>query len=241
MACEGDLRGPGRAARSSSLRVADTRSSGAQLCAHLRSGLQLRSDTAAHRRRGIIDVVISLRRSNRPHRLNVALAAYGQVALDDLYQRWRVFTDRAVAITQTATVRLTKQVTVDLVLVEIPERALVRQSVRWKSGISYTFITSGAVRQAVGTIWFGSTNCSGLPSVCLWDIVHLHHQRRRQAGSRHERVHQLLRLPRTAGQHLQEQTDPALPLRAAAIRQDRRQLLLQAALEHLKRRYFRVE
>ena len=93
MACEGDLRGPGRAARSSSLRVADTRSSGAQLCAHLRSGLQLRSDTAAHRRRGIIDVVISLRRSNRPHRLNVALAAYGQVALDDLYQCWRVFTD----------------------------------------------------------------------------------------------------------------------------------------------------
>ena len=156
MACEGDLRGPGRAARSSSLRVADTRSSGAQLCAHLRSGLQLRSDTAAHRRRGIIDVVISLRRSNRPHRLNMALAAYGQVALDDLYQRWRVFTDRAVAITQTATVRLTKQVTVDLVLVEIPERALVRQSV---SGISYTFITSGAVRQAVGTN--GSTNCSG--------------------------------------------------------------------------------
>ena len=112
--------------------------------------------TAAHRRRGIIDVVISLRRSDRPHRLNVALAAYGQVALDDLYQRWRVFTDRAVAITQTATVRLTKQVTVDLVLVEIPERALVRQSI---SGISYTFITSGAVRQAVGTN--GSTNCSG--------------------------------------------------------------------------------
>ena len=63
----------------------------------------------------------------------MALAAYGQVALDDLYQRWRVFTDRAVAITQTATVWLTKQVTVDLVLVEIPERALVRQSV---SGIS---------------------------------------------------------------------------------------------------------
>ena len=117
MACEGDLRGPGRVARSSSLRVADTRSSGAQLCAHLRSGLQLRSDTAAHRRRGIIDVVISLRRSNRPHCLNVVLAAYGQVALDDLYQRWRVFTDRAVAITQTATVRLTKQVTVDVVLV----------------------------------------------------------------------------------------------------------------------------
>ena len=86
----------------------------------------------------------------------MALAAYGQVALDDLYQRWRVFTDRAVAITQTATVRLTKQVTVGLILVEIPERALVRQSV---SGISYTFITSGAVRQAVGTN--GSTNCSG--------------------------------------------------------------------------------
>ena len=105
---------------------------------------------------GVSSMSSSVSAARTVPRLNVALAAYGQVALDDLYQRWRVFTDRAVAITQTATVRLTKQVTVDLVLVEIPERALVRQSV---SGISYTFITSGAVRQAVGTN--GSTNCSG--------------------------------------------------------------------------------
>ena len=205
MACEGGLRGPGRAARSSSLRVADMRSSGAQLCAQLRSGLQLRSDTAAHRRRGIIHRC----RHQSPPLEPSSSSKRGPSCVWPGSARW-------------------------------PLPALA--GIYWPGRRNHADCYSPA--DEAGYSWSGSgwsTWTRSGPLVCLWDIVHLNHQRRRQAGSRHERVHQLLRLPRTAGQHLQEQTDPALPLRAAAIRQDRRQLLLQAALEHLKRRYFRVE